>query len=152
MHLPLPSTDQLGHAVGTSLNWAGAAAGTVLIGQAGAEAASAPQSAVYLAVIGLGGILTTLAKLFYDDRKAARESGLAGLREDYTEALAQIAELKAEIAGLKATLRDYAAALWVDRRWMVDVSARHGEPLPEGFGERPFDRPGTGELPTRGEG
>lgn len=146
--MSLPSLDQLGHAFGTSLNWAGAAIGMPLLVQAGSEAAAAPTSAVYLAIIGIGGILTTLAKLFYDDRKLARDSRIAELRDDYAAVLTQVSELKADLAKTKTLAEELAAALWVDRRWMIDVAARHGERLPDGFGERPFDRPASPLHPT----
>lgn len=101
---------------GQAATWAAAIAGAALVGKAAesfatAQAAAAdpplldpavlaapgeghPQYAAYLLVVGIGGILTTLAKLVFDDRRHDRESDVRSLKEE-------VARLTGEVAGLE---------------------------------------------------
>lgn len=118
-------------AIGSSLGWLGGFGGALLAYSN--DLPSAVTGGAFF--VGLAGVCTALTPLVVKVIEARR----------LTE---EIAELRDEVIGLKSTVKDMAAAISVDRRWMIEAAIRYPElKLPVGFGERSFDpKPSTAEM------
>lgn len=156
--------DSLSTIPGQILTWAGALAGVGVVVSAGGgmveqAAASIPpealaalaephphpasNSVIYLTVLGVGGILTTLGKLVYDDRKHARELKTQEMARRIDELAAIHERDRQENAVLREDLRKAA-----DRKEVLsDRVAELADQLADLLAARdqPGDKDGSGE-------
>lgn len=142
------------HPIGNqALNWAGALSGSTLLGQAGLDVATQPtpsHSTLYLAMLGLGGIITTLGKLWYDDRRDSRASGIDALKATVERLEADVARITSERDDAEDRADTYEQHLLLAKGRHPDVDLPAGAVFVGQCGERCPNAGGV-ELPVDGD-